>query len=84
MNVSLFSVQDVDDIKAYVRRYLQKNSRSPKSFLEKTGRRGFYRLNTKNNAEARQVALEFKARAKALPEEKEDCPEIDYSLDLFA
>ena len=82
MNVSLFSSQDLEEIRAYVQQYLLKNSKSPQSLIESTGRRGYYRLNTKHNADARQLMLEFKRHDQV--EEKEEKPMPDLSLDLFA
>lgn len=82
MNVSLFSSQDLEEIRAYVQQYLLKNSKSPQSLIESTGRRGYYRLNTMNNADARQLMLEFKRHDQV--EEKEEKPMPDLSLDLFA
>ena len=82
MNVSLFSSQDLEEIRAYVQQYLLKNSKSPQSLIESTGRRGYYRLNTMNNADARQLMLDFKRHEQV--EEKEEKPMPDLSLDLFA
>lgn len=82
MNVSLFFSQDLEEIRAYVQQYLLKNSKSSQSLIESTGRRGYYRLNTLHNANARQLMLEFKRHEQ--PEEKEEKPQPDLSLDLFA
>lgn len=82
MNVSLFSSQDLEEIRSYVQQYLLKNSKSPQSLIESTGRRGYYRLNTLHNADARQLMLEFKRHEQV--EEKEEKPLPDLSLDLFA
>ena len=82
LNVSLFSSQDLEEIRAYVQQYLLKNSKSPQSLIESTGRRGYYRLNTLHNADARQLMLEFKRHEQV--EEKEEKPMPDLSLDLFA
>ena len=82
MNVSLFSSQDLEEIRSYVQQYLLKNSKSPQSLIESTGRRGYYRLNTLHNADARQLMLEFKRHEQV--EEKEEKPMPDLSLDLFA
>ena len=46
------------------------------------GRRGYYRLNTQNNADARQLVIDFREASR--PEEKEEKPVEDLSLDLFA
>ncbi len=59
MNLSFFYTPDFNEIRAYVQQYLLKNSKSPLSLIESTGRRGYYRLNTSNNADARQLMLEF-------------------------
>lgn len=82
LNVSLFATLDMDYIRNYVQQYLLKNSKSPQSLIENAGRRGYYRLNTQNNADARQLMLEFGRHEEA--EEKEEQPDIDLSLDLFA
>jgi hypothetical protein len=82
LNVSLFSSQDLEEIRTYVQQYLLKNSKSPQSLIESTGRRGYYRLNTLHNADARQLMLEFKRHEQV--EEKEEKPLPDLSLDLFA
>ena len=59
MNLSFFYTPDLNEIRAYVQQYLLKNSKSPQSLIESTGRRGYYRLNTQNNPDARQLMLEF-------------------------
>ena len=58
-NLSLFFTPDMNEIRTYVQQYLLKNSKSPLSLIEATGKRGYYRLNTQNNADARQLMLEF-------------------------
>ena len=81
-NVSLFYTPDMDDIRSYVQQYLLKNSKSPTSLVESMEHRGYYRLNTRNNADARQLLIEF--RVDTNTEEKEEKPAKDLSLDLFA
>ena len=81
LNSTLFFTPDLSEIHAYVQQYLLKNSKSPSSLIESMERRGFYRLNTQNNADARQLVLEF--REQSLVEEKEEKPQQDLSLDLF-
>ena len=81
MNLSFFYTPDLNEIRAYVQQYLLKNSKSPLSLIESTGRRGYYRLNTQNNADARQLVLEFREQSPV--EEKEEKPQQDLSLDLF-
>ena len=81
-NVSLFYTPDIDDIRSYVQQYLLKNSKSSASLVESMTQRGYYRLNTRNNADARQLVIEF--REETNTEEKEEKPVKDLSLDLFA
>ena len=80
MNSTLFSSPDLEEIRSYAQQYLLKNSKSSQSLIESTGRRGFYRLNTQNNADARQLLLEFR---EPVIEEKEEKPVVDLSLNLF-
>ena len=80
-NSTLFFSPDLAEIHAYVQQYLLKNSKSPSSLIESMEQRGFYRLNTCHNADARQLMLEF--REKSSVEEKEEQPHQDLSLDLF-
>ena len=80
MNSTLFSSPDIEEIRSYVQQYLLKNSKSAQSLIESTGRRGYYRLNTQNNADARQLLLAFREPAA---EEKEERPTVDLSLSLF-
>ena len=58
-NTSFFFTPNLAEIHSYVKQYLLKNSKSPSSLIEKMGRRGYYRLNTQNNPDARQLMLEF-------------------------
>lgn len=60
LNSTLFYTPDLEEIRSYVQQYLLKNSKSAQSLVESTGRRGYYRLNTQNNADARQLVLKFK------------------------
>ena len=81
-NSTFFSSPDLDDIRSYVQQYLLKNSRSSQSLVESTGRRGYYRLNTSNNADARQLLLDFRGPSQS-EDEKEEKPAADLSLNLF-
>ena len=81
-NVSLFYTPDIEEIRSYVQQYLLKNSKSAASLVESMERRGYYRLNTQNNSDARQLMIEF--HNEATTEEKEEKPSQDLSLDLFA
>jgi hypothetical protein len=52
--------------------------------IENAGHRGVYRLNTQNNADARQLMLEFKNHiVQEDPVESEGNTHPDLSLDLF-
>ena len=80
-NVSLFYTPDMDEIRSYVQQYLLKNSKSSASLVESMERRGYYRLNTQNNADARQLLFEF---AEEHTEKEEEKPQQqDFSLNLF-
>lgn len=84
LNTSLFAPLNIADIRNYVQQYLLKNSKSPQSLIENAGHRGVYRLNTRNNADARQLMLEFKNHtAQEDPVESEGNTHPDLSLDLF-
>ena len=84
MNNTLFAPFEIEDIRNYVQQYILKNSKSPQSLIENAGRRGIYRLNTQNNADARQLMLEFKSHAvQEETIESEDVNHPDLSLDLF-
>ncbi|MBO5185443.1 MAG: hypothetical protein J6B91_00075 [Prevotella sp.] len=82
MNCGFFSSADFDDIHRYVRAFLLRYSKSPRALIESTGRRGYYRLNTVNNSDARQLTLEF--REEKADTKEEERPACDLSLDLFA
>ena len=84
LNTSLFVPLDIEDIRNYVQQYLLRNSKSSQSLIENTGRRGIYRLNTQNNADARQLMLDFKNHASDDDAaESEEVHHPDFSLDLF-
>jgi len=83
LNCTLFSQPDLQEIHSYVQQYLLKNSKSELSLIERTERRGYYRLNTLNNADARQLMLEFREHEAEAEEQKEEKPQQDFSLSLF-
>ena len=83
LNCTLFSQPDLQEIHSYVQQYLLKNSKSELSLIERTERRGYYRLNTLNNADARQLMLEFREHEAEAEEQKEEKPQKDFSLSLF-
>ena len=79
-NCTFFSQPDLHEVRQYVQQYLLRNSRSSQSLIESTGRRGYYRLNIANSADARQLKFEFACH----PDEKKDeKPAKDLSLNLF-
>ena len=83
LNCTLFSQPDLQEVKQFVQQYLLKNSKSPQSLIESTGRRGYYRLNTGNNADARQLMLEFHEEESVVEEAENEEPTQDFSLSLF-
>ena len=83
LNCTLFSQPDFQEVHSYVQQYLLKNSKSVQSLIERTDRRGYYRLNTLNNADARQLMLEFQEHEVEESVQKEEKPQTDFSLSLF-
>lgn len=81
MNCTFFTTPDLEEIRAYVQQYLLKNSKSPQSLIGSTGRRGYYRLNTKGSDDALQLLLRFHEEQQETEEEEK--PQQDLSLDLF-
>lgn len=84
-NCSFFSQPDYEELRAYVQQYLLRNSKSQQSLIESTGRRGYYRLNTQGNADARQLMIQFKAGQQQDQQEdqQEEPTSQDQSLSLF-
>ena len=80
LNSTLFFTPDLSEIRTYVQQYLLKNSKLSVSLIESMDRRGYYRLNTLNNADARQLLLDFREQVSEVKEER---PPQDLSLDLF-
>lgn len=58
-NSTFFTQPDLQEIHQYVQQYLLRNSKSSQSLIESTGRRGYYRLNTRGSQDARQLMLNF-------------------------
>ncbi len=81
-NCTFFSQPDLQEVKQYVQQYLLRNSKSPQSLIESTGRRGYYRLNKNGSSDARQLILQFKEEQQSESEKKKDPPK-DLSLSLF-
>ena len=81
LNCTFFYQPDLQDIRRQVQQYLLRNSKSPQSLIESTGRRGYYRLNTQNSPDARQLMLDFRDDQPEIPAEVPQ--QQDLSLDLF-
>lgn len=82
LNCTFFFTPDLQELKQYVQQYLLKNSKSSHSLIESTGRRGFYRLNTQNSADARQLMLNFQ-QERIEDNDGNNAPQQDFSLNLF-
>ncbi len=85
MNTTFFHQPVYADVKVYVQQFLLRNSKSEHSLVESTGRRGYYRLNTKGSQDARQLMLQFSENKVEEEDEKDEKekPQEDLSLDLF-
>ncbi len=81
MNCTFFMKPDYDEIRNYVQQYLLRNSKSVQSLIERTGRRGYYRLNTTGSSDARQLLLKFRENHAVTEDEKPQ--QQDLSLNLF-
>ena len=82
LNCTLFAQPDLQEVHQSVQQYLLRNSKSPQSLIESTGRRGYYRLNTQGSADARQLMFDFREEQPA-PEPEPEQPQQDFSLSLF-
>ena len=80
MNSTFFFQPDYEDIHEYVQQFLLRNSKSPHSLVERTDRRGYYRLNTAGCSDARQMMLHFKEEQE---KDTETTRQPDLSLNLF-
>lgn len=76
---SFFDTISIDEIHQLVAAYLKKNSRGSDSFVEKTGKRGVYRLNPQNGTSA-QLMFTFDEEDTLDVNEKRT---EDQSLSLF-
>jgi hypothetical protein len=82
MNSTLFEQPDIQKVVKEVKSFVIRKSQSKHPILERTGRWGFYRLNSKGRIVARQLLLEAQNGDEAT--EKEDTkPPQDFSLSLF-
>jgi len=80
-NCTFFFQPDLQEIRQYVQQYLLRNSKSPQSLIESTGRRGYYRLNMQGSQDARQLMLNF--REETIDHSDEEPQHPDQSLNLF-
>ena len=80
-NCTFFHQPDWQEVRQYVQQYLLRNSRQPQGLLERTGRRGYYRLNTRS-ADARQMMLEFTDNEEENDVKEEKASQEDRSLFL--
>ena len=83
LNRTLFVQPDLQEVKTIVQRYLINNSKSAQSLIEHCERRGYYRLNTGNSADARQLMLMFQDEPDETLEVQETPVRQDLSLNLF-
>ena len=81
-NRTFFSAPELDEVYTYVRQFIAKHSRSAKPLLERTGRWGYYKLNSRNVDARRQMLLGFTDSAEK-SEDSEERPQQDFSLSLF-
>ena len=81
-NCTLFSTPDLTEIHKAVQQFLLRNSKSRQALVERTGKRGYYRLNTNNSDDAKQLMLEFQENKQEDTEVAPTAPP-DLSLDLF-
>ena len=85
MNCDLFGGPDKDELKQSVRSYIAGQLRRKYPLVDRTGQWGYYRLNSRGNAQARQLLLEFGSEPNAGDTPAEEKPELqqDQSLSLF-
>lgn len=82
-NCTFFFTPNLQEVKQYVQQYLLRNSKSAQSLIESTGRRGYYRLNTRNSPDAQQLMLDFQSHAEDAENPSAERVSKDLSLNLF-
>ena len=83
-NTTFFAQPDLQELRQFVRQYLARNSHSPQSLIESTGKRGYYRLNTSNSADAQQLMFKFRDEMATDTDDADSTKEQqDQSLSLF-
>ena len=79
---SFFNEVSLDEVRAYVSRFLAANSRNPNSMVERTQTRGVYHLNLRSR-QTQQLMLQFEDE-RTEEQDKESRPAAeDRSLSLF-
>ena len=81
---TFFFQPDLQEVKKEVRNFLLRNSKSPSSLIEHTGRRGYYRLNTRKSAAARSMVQSLSDAESEEVKAEDNAPRQDFSLSLFA
>ena len=77
MNCTLFYQPDLQEVTRQTRNFVVRKSSGSSPWLEKAGRWGYYRLNSRGQGVARQMLADDR---EELPDEK---PPQDLSLNLF-
>lgn len=81
MNCTLFYQPDLQEVIRQTRNFVVRKSGGRSPWIEKTGRWGYYRLNSRGQGVVRQMlADDPSANGEELPDEK---PPQDLSLNLF-
>lgn len=84
MSATFFYQPDMDEVKMAVRQYVWRNSRTPRSLLLRTDRRGWYRLNPRHEANWSEQRLDFDADVSdPVASKAAEAPCPDLSLSLF-
>ena len=84
LNCTFFFQPDVDEIRRWVWSYLQRNARSRRPLIERTGRHGYYRLSKRGIAFVRKQQMSL-YDANSEDENAGEAPkqEVDTSPGLF-
>lgn len=83
MNRTLFAEPDMDEVSDYIRKFLRRNYRAANPVLERTGKRGYYRLNARGMAQVRQQLQSMNDDKQEVEENREQAAEPDLPLSLF-
>ena len=82
MNCTLFYQPDLQDVIRLTRNFVVRKSSGRQPLLERTGRRGYYRLNGKGQSVARQMLADNETGTDDTDSAAEKPPQ-DFSLSLF-